>query len=254
MAAAITGLNWMSNYLALDPQQHAAVKVSEQQALVFAASQHLINTRVTEVAQLACDLPIFISKSPHGDWALSALTSVVPGQNLWIAEGRWQPTYLPMLLQTYPLYALPGSEQGQLQLGLMADPLSMTAGLSLFEDSHQPSLELQRRMKLVETDLQNEYLTFRFLQQLQQWHLIQHIELVLNKGTEEQRIQGLYTINEDRLAQLSAEQLKTLQQQGQLLPIHSMLLSLLQLNKLIQKHNSLPQFEQIKSIKLVLPK
>jgi hypothetical protein len=45
-----------------------------------------------------------------------------------------------------------------------------------------------------------------------------------------------------------------LQQQGLLMPIHAMLLSLLQLNRLIKKHNSSGQAFQLKHIKLAVAK
>lgn len=244
----------MASYLALDPQQHASLHVSTQQAAEFAATQHLLNIRVTEIAQLACDLPLFITKTPYGQWALSALCSVVPAQNLWVTATEWQATYLPAMLQTYPLCALPGSEQGELKLGVFAEGTTSTEGTALFDSNLQPSFELQRRRKLLETDLQQEYLTYTFLKQLAELQLIRHVELVLSTETEEQRIQGLHTINEDRFAALSAEQLKALQDQGLLVPIHAMLLSLLQLNCLIKKHNSTRQAFQLKHIKLAVAK
>jgi hypothetical protein len=244
----------MANYVALDPLQHARTSVSAQQAAAFAATQHLLNVRVTEVAQLACDLPLFITKTAYGQWALSALCSVVPAQNLWVTAAEWQATHVPAVLQTYPLCALPGSEQGELKLGIFTDGTEQTAGMALFDANLQPTDELARRRKLVETDLQHEYLTYTFLKQLTDLQLLRHVELVLTTATEEQRIQGLHTINEDRLATLSAEQLKALQQQGLLMPIHAMLLSLLQLNRLIKKHNSSGQAFQLKHIKLAVAK
>jgi hypothetical protein len=194
----------MANYVALDPLQHARTSVSAQQAAAFAATQHLLNVRVTEVAQLACDLPLFITKTAYGQWALSALCSVVPAQNLWVTAAEWQATHVPAVLQTYPLCALPGSEQGELKLGIFTDGTEQTAGMALFDANLQPTDELARRRKLVETDLQHEYLTYTFLKQLTDLQLLRHVELVLTTATEEQRIQGLHTINEDRLATLSA--------------------------------------------------
>jgi hypothetical protein len=244
----------MTSYLALDPIQHARLRVSAQQAAAFAKTQHLLNVRVTEVAQLACDLPLFITKTSHGQWALSALCSVVPEQNLWVTAAEWQATYVPAILQTYPLCALPGSEQGELKLGVFAELPDSSDGVALFDANLQPTYELDRRRKLLETDLHHEYLTYTFLKQLAELQLLRHVELVLTTATEEQRIQGLHTINEDRLAILSAAQLKGLQQQGLLMAIHAMLLSLLQLNRLIKKHNSTGQAFQLKHIKLAVAK
>ncbi|GGW61208.1 SapC family protein [Alishewanella tabrizica] len=242
----------MADFIALNAEQHAAVRVSEQQALSVIATQHLINLRVTELAQLACDIPVFISKTPYGEWALSGLCSVQPGRNLWVAQGQWQATYVPAYLQTYPLCALPGSERGPVSLGIFTEASQQQQGIALFDDRKQASAELLRRQKLVETDLQNEFLTYTFLQQLATLGLLQPITLVLQSAVDEQQIVGLYTINEDRLAQLSAAQLQHLQQQGMLLPIYALLLSLLQLNTLINKHNNALPHAVLKHIKLAI--
>lgn len=244
----------MANFTALSPEQHAAVRVSEQQALSFAATQHLVNLRVTELAQLACDVPVFISKTPYGEWALSALCSVRPGSNLWVEQGRWQATYVPACLQTYPLCALPGSERGPVSLGIFTEASQQEQGTALFDGGKQATAELLRRQKLVEQDLQNEFLTYTFLQQLATLQLVQPITLLLQSELDEQQIVGLYTINEDRLAQLTAEQLQHLQRQGMLLPIYALLSSLLQLNALINKHNKALPDILLKQIKLAITK
>lgn len=244
----------MANFTALTSTQHAAVKVSEQQALHFAATQHLINLRVTELAQLACDVPVFISKTPYGEWALSALCSVQPGSNLWVEQGRWQATYMPACLQTYPLCAMPGSERGPVTLGIFTQAAEQEQGVALFDANKQASAELLRRQKLVEQDLQNEFLTYSFINQLATLQLLQPITLLLQSDLDEQQVVGLHTINEDRLAQLSAGELLGLQQQGMLLPIYALLLSLLQLNTLINKHNKARPDALLKQIKLAITK
>ncbi|WP_445428402.1 SapC family protein [Alishewanella sp. HL-SH05] len=244
----------MSNIIALDPVQHQSVCISEQQAIIFAAKQHLINLRVTEIAQLACDLPIFLSKTPYGQWAISALCSVQVENNLWVEQHHWLATYTPMALQTYPLCLMPGSENGVSQVGIFKNELNLTQGAALFDEAAQPTTELKRKTQLLETDLQQEYLTHQFCKVLESLKLIQPIELILHFSTEEQRIQGLFTINEDRLQQLTADELYSLQQQGMLVPIHVMLTSILQLNKLINKHNKKHPSFMIKNIKLAINK
>lgn len=244
----------MANFSALSPEQHAAVHVSEQQALSFAATQHLLNLRVTELAHLACDFPVFISKTPYGEWALSALCSVQQGRNLWVEQGRWQATYVPSCVQTYPLCALPGSEQGPVKLGIFNEASQHEQGIALFDETQQATPELLRRQKLVAQDLHNEYLTYKFLNALADLQLLQPITLLLQSTNAEQQIAGLHTINEDRLAQLTAEQLHALQQQGMLLPIYALLLSLLQLNKLITKHNKATPDFLLQQIKLAVAK
>ena len=80
--------------------------------------------------------------------------------------------------------------------------------------------------------------------------LLKSIDLVVQyqDGTN-QSITGLITIDEDKINTLSAEQLHGLNQQGYLVQIHALLISIYQLNSIIQKQNSridLPKVAQLK--------
>ena len=65
-------------------------------------------------------------------------------------------------------------------------------------------------------------------------------------------LKGMHTIDETKLQQLSNDDLAALNKQGYLMPIHAMLMSIIQLNSLIQKHNNIESNKTISQVKLAL--
>ena len=123
-------------------------------------------------------------------------------------------------------------------------------GELLFEENGKASMQLSRAKVLLEADIQNDIHTFQFGKELEQMGLLKSIDLVVQyqDGTN-QSITGLITIDEDKINALSAEQLHGLNQQGYLVQIHALLISIYQLNSIIQKQNShidLPKVAQLK--------
>lgn len=234
----------------------------------YAARQHLLNLRAHEIGRVLCDLPVFFSRASNGQYLVSALCSFVPGQNLWVQQAQWQALYLPMCLQTYPLFLLGGPAAAEQRLGidltaLCAAPQAADApaatdpaailGEALFDGNGQPTLYLSRQRALLGADVQQDFLTYQFCRTLVQWQLLKAVDLVLQmQDGSLQTIQGLATVDEDKLQSLSPEQLSQLQQQGYLALLHGILMSIYQLNGLIRRHNQRPELPGVKSVRLEL--
>ena len=67
-------------------------------------------------------------------------------------------------------------------------------------------------------------------------------------------IRGLHTIDEERLKSLSSQELDSLHKQGYLMPIHAMLISLLQVNRLITINNEDVERARIVEVKMEVAK
>jgi hypothetical protein len=253
----------MHQLIALSVSNQLATAVVADAALVYARSQHLLNVRINEISQLLADVPVFFSRHQQtGQWLLSGLYSVTPAQNLWVQQGQWLGSYQPVCMQTYPLML--GTDPSQLMLVDDSRVLQQGAtpgAMPLFSENGQPSEYLRRQKAMLDNDLQQEYLTFQFVKAVNALGLIKELDLhlMLADGSS-QVIKGLATVDEDQLQSLSAEQLQQLQQQGYLLLLHAMLLSITRLNRLIQLHNLRPDGQRpdaqqpgsqlLKSIKL----
>lgn len=250
----------------LNPATMQSLLVPAAAAGHYAARQHLLNLRAHEIGRVLCDLPVFFSRASNGQYLISALCSFVPGKNLWVQQAQWQALYQPMCLQTYPLFLLGGPDAATSRLGIdltamktaaiaadTATAPNPTLGEALFDSKGQPTLYLSRQRALLEADVEQDFLTYQFCRTLEQWQLLKAVDLVLQmQDGSLQTIQGLATVDEDKLQSLSAEQLAQLQQQGYLALLHGILMSIYQLNGLIRRHNQRSELPAVKTVRLEL--
>lgn len=249
----------MAELVELNSSTHKTLKVVDSAELDYAASQHILNVRVAEVGQAVTSFPVFLMKDVNsGYWKLSAITSFEAGSNLFVQDNQWQAVFKPSQLQTYPFFLM-NSPQGdnQYTIGIVeqSDAFSTENGQTVFDDNGKASIMLSQVKTKLETDIQRDIQTFQFGKALDELGLCKSINLVLTyqDGTV-QKLQGLCTIDEDKLNSLSTEQIAGLQKQGYLMPIHAMLISINQLNGLIQRNNRHSQFKVIQQIKLEVNK
>jgi hypothetical protein len=237
--------------------KHQAVKICPNAGLEYAKTQHLINLRASEVAKAACDLPVFLARNTqNGSYTISALTSFSAQQSLLVNNDQWLALYTPVCMQTQPLYLMTreaNSSEYFVAIDEQNTAISTHSGEALFDAKGNPSLYLSSQQKLLENDLKNDYLTYQFTQELVRLGLIKDINIVLQfKQGETQTIQGLSTIDEDKLQALDSTTIAQLQKQGYLSAINSMLISLFQLNALVKLNNQREGLMALAQVKLEL--
>jgi hypothetical protein len=244
----------MSELVELSSTQHQGLKVRVNCGVEVAATQQIVKLRVNEVGRAAGNFPIFFTRGAQdGALVLSALTSFESQQNMFVKDGQWQSTYQPTAIKTFPFFLMRSkSDEKSYTIGIdeKNQVFSKEHGELLFEGNGKASMHLSRAKVLLEADIQNDIHTFQFGKELEQMGLLKSIDLVVQyqDGTN-QSITGLITIDEDKINTLSAEQLHGLNQQGYLVQIHALLISIYQLNSIIQKQNSridLPKVAQLK--------
>jgi len=244
----------MSELVELSSTQHQGLKVRVNCGVEVAATQQIVKLRVNEVGRAAGNFPIFFTRSAQdGALVLSALTSFESQQNMFVKDGQWQSTYQPSAIKTFPFFLMRSkSDAKSYTIGIdeKNQVFSKEHGELLFEENGKASMQLSRAKVLLEADIQNDIHTFQFGKELEQMGLLKSIDLVVQyqDGTN-QSITGLITIDEDKINALSAGQLHGLNQQGYLVQIHALLISIYQLNSIIQKQNShidLPKVAQLK--------
>lgn len=250
----------MAELTVLSSAEHASLKVVENCALNVAGNQHVVNIRVAEVGMAISSFPVFATKIPsNGRWALTAVTSFVPEKNLFVENDRWTATYLPTCMQTYPLFLM-NSDAGENQytVGIHEDSpaFSKDVGEALFDDQGKASLYLSRITAVLEADIKNDIQTYQFTDKLNELGLYKSINLLVHSsdGSSVQTIQGLYTIDEEKLQQLDAPTMEELNKRGYLAPVYAMLTSIFQVNALIRLNNQEAGSQNIKEVKLEVVK
>ncbi|WOT05036.1 SapC family protein [Shewanella youngdeokensis] len=245
----------MKTLVELSPEQHKHLNVVPNSGAKHVAQQNLINLRVTEVAKAACCMPIFFVRDNHsGNWVLTGFTSFVQGQNLLVRDDQWRALYTPTALQTHPFYLMQSpKDPQQYTIGLDPESSALTTepGETMFDEHGKASLYLSNIKTLIETDLNNDMLTHKFSQKVVDLGLLKAVNIAVNhQHNASQSLNGLFTINEEKLQQLPSDSLKELSKLGYLSPLYAMLTSLYQLNALIQYHNQVADNNSITHIKL----
>lgn len=234
---------------------HKNLKIKNNAVINFAAKQHLMNLRATEIAQAATCYPVFATKNTHnGFWSFSSMTSFVPDMNLFVKDGKLDAIYRPTSIQTYPLYLMTSpKDEKSYTIGIVdgGDDFSEKTGEALFEDDGKPSAATQRRIQILEADVKKDIQTAQFSTILDQMGLFKPIDMNIRfLSGEVQKLKGLHTIDEDKLLNLSVEDLDKLRKEGYLMPIYAMLVSIMQVNKLINLSNEVVDRAQIVEVKM----
>jgi hypothetical protein len=249
----------MSELVELSSTQHKGLKVRVNCGVEVAATQQIVKLRVNEVGRAAGGFPIFFTRNAQdGGLVLSALTSFENRQNMFVKDGQWQSTYQPSAIQTFPFFLMrSASDENSYTIGIdeKSPVFSKQNGELIFEENGKASMQLSRAKVLLEADIQNDIHTFAFGKELEKLALLKSIDLVVQyqDGTN-QNITGLITIDEDKMNVLSPEQLHGLNQQGYLVQIHAMLISIYQLNLIIQKQNSRSDLPKVAQLKIEVAK
>jgi hypothetical protein len=249
----------MSELVELSPTKHEGLKVKVNCNIALAEKQQIIRLRAVETGRAAANFPVFFTRgSQDGTLVLSALTSFENGQNMFVKDGHWQATYQPSAMQTYPFFLMQSpADEKSYTIGIDEEnqAFSKDEGELLFDDKGKASLQLSRAKALLEADIQNDINTYQFAKKLEELALLKSIDLVVQyQDGASQTITGLITIDEDKLNALSAEQLHAVNQQGYLVQMHALLISIYQLNLLIQKQNSRSDLPKVAQLKIEVAK
>lgn len=249
----------MAQLTELNAQHHGALRIATNAFVHIVAKQHVVGIRAGEAGKAASAFPVFFTRNADsGSWALSAMTGLEPGRNLFVESDRWTAIYQPSALQTYPLFLMnaPDSPKGYaVGIDESSNALCSEGGEPLFDETGKPSIYLSNTTKLLEADLNQDMQTAQFIKKFEQMGLVKEININVHfENGHVQTITGLHSINEERLQTLDAAELDELNKLGYLLLAHAMLISIYQLNVLIQRNNDLSDTVKVRQLKLAVPR
>jgi hypothetical protein len=217
-ASQFGGLRWVA------PKGYSIAAVDTVAALV-----------VQEVPRAVLSMPIaFVPKAE--EFTLVALQGLQQGKNLFVtADGRWGHGYIPAVYRSYP-FMVANTEGGEQVLCFDEDSKLLTDGEGqlFYEADGQLSGAVKQIADFLKQVIQNRGLTAEICRLLQQRNLIKPWNIAYNDGSLDQKLEGLYGIDEDALKNLAAEDLKQLHDIGALSVAYFQLLSGQNLPKLIE--------------------
>lgn len=232
----------MANIVPIRKEQHQNLKLAKARDLSHAEGQHIIPLTAAEYAQGSANFPIALVKNPDSERYRSvAMLGLEAGENLFYKEGNWLAASIPQSIGMVP-FSLGLDPEKENTLIACIDLDSNFVGedkeLALFEKDGKDSEVLKNVQQALGRLYDNERMTEQFIKELQDNDMLQELELniALNSG-ENKKLVGIFTINEEKVKNLSDDKVLDFHKRGLFVPIYSMLGSISQVNRLVQLRN-----------------
>ena len=234
----------MSHFVALNPHQHQNLKVLPDKVTQTGSQNQTISVVLSEFSDLIVQYPIVFTKDPEsGQFVCSALLGFEKGENLFWRNNRWEGLYIPAQVQRRPFYiGQQHDEEGDHHLVCVdteSDAVSETEGEPLFSEDGKPTPLMADKQEVLALLLEGEPQTKAFIKALVELELLTPIALdIAFINGSSKKVEGIYTIDEDRLAGLYGETVAILHERGFLAPAYTMLASHAHIYSLIERKNS----------------
>lgn len=190
----------------------------------------------------------FIKNRDTGHFEPVALLGFSEGENLYLENGRWDADYLPLSIERQPLLigfqeqdvdGMP-TEVPVVHIDLDHPSVSESEGEPLFLPHGGESEWLERMSSVLMHIHEGHEATPAFSQTLVGMELVESVTLDMSfRDGSTHKVQGLYAIDEQRLAELGGSALEALHRKGYLRYIYMMLASMPNLSRLNERKNRL---------------
>ena len=226
------------NFVPLDKEKHKDLKVAVNTSFSFAKNTHLAAATIREFAQLAATMPlVFIEDTTSKRHHVVTMLGMEQGQNLFLTGASWKGPHVPMNILRYPFDVRPDGDKLGVYIDENSDLIS-DEGQALFTEAGEASEFLDNRQKFLADLANSEMLTQRFVAKVVELDLLDPIQIRLTYQDGKQRnVTGMMSINEKKLLELPEEQVLELHKQGFLGAIYAVMMSVGQLNRLVELSN-----------------
>ncbi len=232
----------MANFVPVRKEQHQNLKLAGKRDFAHVAAQHIITVTAAEYAQASASFPVVLIKNqdtPH--YRSVALLGLEAGENLYYKDSKWSGLSLPQSAGMSP-FALGLDPDKENTLTACVDMDSALVGeekeLALFEADGKESELLTNVQKSLGRLYENEKMTENFIKELEENDLLQELELHIDLASgEKKKLTGIFTVNEDKVKSLADDKVLDFHKRGLFVPIYAMLVSLGQVNRLVQLRN-----------------
>ncbi|MES2824173.1 MAG: SapC family protein [Pseudomonadota bacterium] len=234
----------MSNFVALNNKAHKNLTIDPAKIEAQGARENMAPVVISEFLKLVVQYPIAFTKNAEtGRFVCVALFGFAAQENLFWQNDQWHGIYTPLNIRRQPFFI--GEEHGNNIICIDTDSSCLTnaqgdlrTAEKLFDAQGEETEYLVNAREMLAELVDGEKQTYEFIQTLLELKLIMPMSLDITFANQkQQQVQGLYTIDEDKLENLTSDALQMLQQKHYLKPIYIMTASLGHIYSLIQKKN-----------------
>lgn len=225
------------NIVVLNANLHGNLKCKKTSGWEGVAGQNMLPLVASEYMYAANNFPVvFVKDGQTGGVKSVGLIGLDDGENLVFTQECINSTYIPIDIQRYPFYMAGDAGVGDIKLcvDMEAPALNGVEGDALFTAEGKVSSFLEGVQVRMTDLLEKEAATRAFIEDLLSLELLQPAQLTITVAGEKQGINGIYKVDEEKLASLSDQDVIAVHRKGYLPAIYAHLNSLGQIQKLIR--------------------
>ena len=232
----------MANVTPIKKETHQSIKIAAKRDLSHAEKQHIAPITASEYTQAATSYPIVIVKDQGTERYRSVvMLGLEAGENLYHKKEAWNAVYIPQSLSMAP-FSLGVDPEKEKTLTACVDLDNPFVG----EDKEHELFDAEGKdsefFKGVQDSLgrlyDSEVVNEKFIKELVDNDLLLELELNISFiSGETKKLVGLYNIDEKKVQELSDDKVLDFHKRGLFIPIHAMLGSVGQVNRLAQLRN-----------------
>ncbi|XQW86491.1 SapC family protein [Thalassotalea piscium] len=238
----------MANHVLLNNIEHKNLKINGERSSRMGDNVWYAQTFPMEFRSAQAHYPILFQKDSNtGQFIPVTLFGFENEDNLFLKEGKWDATYIPLAVKRLPFYI--GQQnvenngvtepQRVITLDLDSPKVNTEQGIDLFLEYGGNSDYLEHMADVLETLHQGLQENTPFIDALIACELLEPVtlDIQLNDGSKNQLI-GFYTINEENLNNLPHDKLAKLHNAGFLEAIYMVLASQVHIQDLVARKNA----------------
>ena len=230
----------MTQHVLLTNTDHRDLRVITARGAAYGDDVMYAMTFPSEFRSVQAHYPIVFGKGRDGTYTPLALLGFREKQNLFLRDGQWDASYLPVLAEHQPFLIGQSANGKVIHIDLDSPRISRTEGERLFDDNGGNTAFLQRKVSMLAAIDEGVATIPPFINALQEHNLLEGFALDIRFADGgEKRFTGFHTIQEDRLKALSADALGKLHSQGHLLSLFMVVASLSNFRELIDRASRL---------------
>lgn len=237
----------MANNVLLNSIDHQNLKVITDRSEKYGDNVWFALTFPAEFRSVQAYYPIFFNKDSNtGQFMSIALFGFQNQENLFLSDNKWQAPYIPLSVARQPFLigVQKVSEEGEekeqrvLHVDLDHPRVNQEEGEALFLEFGGNTPYLDKAADMLEVLHHGIIDNKQFIDMLVEHDLLESftLDVVLNDSSSNQMV-GFYTINEDKLKELSGETLAKLHDKGYLQAIYMTIASQSNIRSLLNKKN-----------------
>jgi hypothetical protein len=230
----------VTQHVSLNNTEHRDLRVITSRGAAYGDDLMYAPTFPAEFRNVQAIYPIVFGRSRDDTYTPLALFGFREKQNLFLRDGTWEATYLPLMIERQPFLIGTSSTGKVIHIDLDHARVSRTEGERVFDERGGNSQFLERAGSMLAAIDEGIRSVPAFIAAIQEYNLLESFALDIEfRDGAKHRFVGFHTIQEERLKELGTEALGKLHRQGYLQAVYMVIASLSNFRELIERASRL---------------